>query len=118
MNVEGIEWVTDLMGHTGGEQGERIQALALNGLLRAAPALRDITQNHGVSDLLCGNVNLIVVRAPLDDQRHDIKIYDATGRIKNFDVPADRSAALGERFPIQPANAFIEPLADGIITFQ
>ena len=52
MDVEGIERVADLVRYAGGEQGERIQSLALDRFLRCAPALGDVAQDDGVADLL------------------------------------------------------------------
>ena len=54
----------------------------------------------------------------LHHQRHNVKIDEAILRIENFHVVADRAAALSERFPIETANAFIEPFADCFACLQ
>src|SRR5438552_6785775 len=47
-------------------------------------------------------------------QGHDIKIYKAIRRIKNFHVATDWPAALRQRFPIETAHALVEAFADRI----
>ena len=56
--------------------------------------------------------------AALDHQRHNVKIDEPIRRIKNLDVPADRGAALGQRFPLQAAHPLIEAFADRIVRLK
>ena len=127
MDVERVERIADLVGNARGEQGERIQSLRLNDLLRRAPALGDIAQDHGVANLfaVAGTVSISGVSdsshgaslAVFDHQRHDVKIDEAICRIKNFHVPTDWPAALSKRFPIETEDALVEagftPLFNG-----
>src|SRR5206468_10099240 len=46
-------------------------------------------------------------------QRHDVKIDEAICRIKNFHVATYRTATLGERFPVETADALVETFPDG-----
>ena len=54
----------------------------------------------------------------LNHQRHDVKIDEAIFRIEDLHVTTERSAALGQRSPIKPANAFVEPFSDDVYRLQ
>ena len=136
MNVERVERIPDLMRDARGQQSQRVEPLGLECLLSRTATLGDVAQNHGVADVFgrshgpaCRaealrrrvarpipdasqgrgyNIRLVL----LDQQRHDVKIDHAIGRIENLDVATDRPAALGERFPIESAHALVERFAD------
>src|SRR6266536_2074506 len=136
MDVQRIERITNLVCNAGGEQRKRIQSLRLNNLLRGAPALGNIAQDHGVADLFAVTRgrdpgHFSAKRSPFsiagvsdssqgpsltvfDHQGHDVKIDEAICRIKNFHVATDRLSALSERFPIETTDAVIEPFPDGV----
>src|SRR5713226_3310514 len=104
MAVQRIKRVANLVRHAGGEQGERVYALGLERLLRRAPALGDVAQNHRVTNLLaCSRARRsrrsrdIVPGyriAVLDHQRHDVEINKPVRWIENFHVAADWPSAL------------------------
>ena len=117
------------MGDTGGEQGERVQSLALNRFFRCPPALSDVAHDNGVADLLrCRRDCRSPVRtgrtvtggvgyrriSRLDDEGHDVKVDEPISRIKNFQVAGDRTAAVGQRVPIETPHSFVELFADRI----
>src|SRR4029079_13788616 len=52
MDVRGIKGIAEFMGDTGGEQGERVQSLALDRFFRCASALGNVAHDNGVADLL------------------------------------------------------------------
>src|SRR5438552_639937 len=116
MDVKRVEWISNFVSNSGGQQSERIQSLRLERLLGGAAAFCDIAQDHGVTDLLARPVWLIriglVHLATLNNQRHDVKVDESIGRIKNLHIAADRSAALGEGVPIETAHPFFELFPD------
>ena len=52
VNVQRVEWITDLVRNACCQQRQRIQTFRLNGLLGCAPALSDVAQDHNMANLL------------------------------------------------------------------
>src|SRR6266446_6176036 len=111
------------MSHARREQGQRIQPLALDRFLRRAPAFGNITHDDGIADLLAvaavvGRGIFISVKPRLNHQRDDVKINEAIARIKNLEVPRDRTTTVGECVPIKAAHSFLEQFAYGILAIE
>src|SRR5438552_5870858 len=111
------------MSYARRQQGERIQSLALDRFLRCAPALGNIAHDDGIADLLA--VAAVVdrgiftsVKPGLNHERDDVKINEAIARIKNFEVPRDRTTTVGERIPIKSSHSFLEQFAYGILAIE
>src|SRR5438105_4407798 len=106
------------MRDSGGEQSQRIQALALNRFFRGATAFRDIAQDNGVADLVTYSVGLHIFCAMLDYQRHDVEVDESIRWIENFEVARDWPATSGQRMPVQTTHPLIELLANGVFGVQ
>src|SRR5438874_7328466 len=120
--MQRVQSIAMLVRYASSEQRQRVQSLRFNRLLRGAPTLGDITQNHGVANLLvlpiqqtlraraCRGllVDLLASFPVLNHQRHDIKIYEAICRIENFHVATDWSAALRDRKSTRLNSSHVE----------
>ena len=106
---EGVEGVADFVGHAGGEELEGGDAFAFQRFLRSAVTLGEVAHDEGVTGMLAVSGFVVV----LGEERNDIKIEDAVGGVKDFDVAGDHFAALGQFFPAQSADVFGERTADG-----
>ena len=96
MDVQGVERIANLVRHAGGEQGQRLNALALDRLVCALPGFGRVVQDQRQA-AAAGCVAI---------QRRGIKIQETGPRILDFElVPCHpRPARLigpGQRGPIQ-----------------
>ena len=46
MDVQGVQRIPNLVRHTGGQKGERLDAFALDGFVRFLPRLRGVVQDQ------------------------------------------------------------------------
>ena len=118
MDVQGIEWISNLVRHPCGEQRKRGQLLRLNGLLRRAPRLRDIAQDHRIVHLLRRGHAGPFARNGVEPQRHDVKIQKPMLRVKHLHVAGHHFSRLHQRCPIQPAQTFGQRLTHAGLALQ
>ena len=112
------------MSHASRQKSQRIESLGLQRLLGGTAAFRDIAQDHRETDMFdrrrcaIAAISTLVRFTRFDDQRDDVEIDEAVGRIEDFHVATERPAALSERAPVQASNAFAQLFADGIGPIQ
>src|SRR6266404_666352 len=100
------------MRDSGGEQSQRIHALALNCFFGGATAFRDIAQDNGIANLVTRPIDLHIFCSMLDHQLNDVEVDETIRWIENFKIARHRSATPGQRMPIQTTHALIELLPD------
>ena len=110
VDVERVERIADLMGHAGGEQGERVEALGLQRFLRLRAGAGEVAHQHHVAERFAG------VLAVVD--RREIEIQEAVLRIEHLQIAADRAAGFAEALPIQPADLGGKRLAGRLFRIQ
>ena len=79
MNVQRIERVADLVGHTGGEQGQGLDAFAFDGLEGLLARLGGIVDDQGHAGAAFGS------------QRRRVEPQKARARIMHFQFMADHA---------------------------
>ena len=88
MDVERIEWISNLMSHPGSEHVERGEPLDLDSLFGFATRLGDVPQNDRQTDCFAA-LRIFFI----GHQRHDVKIQNTIFRIEDLQVATHRTAA-------------------------
>src|SRR4051812_30442745 len=99
MDVQRIEWVSDLMGHAGSKQRERLRALRLDCFLRPRARFRGVVNNQ------CHPVAATTVSV----ERCGVNVKESRLRICDFEFVARNARAsgnvhLGKPLPVQLGN--------------
>ena len=96
------------MGDAGGEQGERVEAFALEGFLGLAAAGGQVPHQHHVAGVRLGR---LVVAA----DRGEVEVEEPALRVEDLEVAGHRLARAGERVPLEAAHQGGQRLAGGAL---
>src|SRR5690349_14685457 len=104
MDMEGIERITEFMRHSRSEQRQRRETFTLDSFFRGAACLRDVSEDHGITN----HLQLEDIRSsssgPVEMKWHHVEVEETVLRIEDLHIPGKHGLRLHEPLPIKAAQ--------------